>query len=459
MIGASTRYLEMPVGFFLALAPLFFLVQGLLGFSGAILVAAYFVFLLWYRFRQTNSWDEFFLYGVTFLLLFDSPTFTFTPFKLRLWYPLLALAGLLILLERRKSNLTFPVVSSAVGGYVFFYYVTMSSLWLFWDDWDGKLSNLKYLFLAAGLMLFYRSLWFRLSMLQCQAFLRYLATLSIFVSLWGLLQVFFNTFTLFGPLFQRDSYNLRPSAFFSETTWYAEFCLFGILLVIYLINRRLVKPQWVLFLLPLLISLVVSNTRNAFVGLAVAIIGLIFLSLFRRRREPVPLWNRWSVGLLLATTLGLVLASLVAWPEVVAQAQRIVQRFTGNDASGQSRLEAFARSWKELETGWFTGQGYTWHPDQGTAAGTVTGSKSFNLVFMITYIFGWSGLAVLAVGIIAFIRSAVSNYLRYDWLAAKYALVLFAAYFVMSMFTPIHQYPFGLMVFALATVLHRRADA
>jgi hypothetical protein len=252
--------------------------------------------------------------------------------------------------------------------------------------------------------------------------------------------------TTLGSRFQLDFKSIRPSAFFSETTWYAEYLVFGILLL----ARKTIRtgrPSYWFAMLPGLAGIAISVTRNAWLALAIGLVSVLLLFAgFGLKARRGFLFNRYTLGL---TLLGIA-AIAFALAKLPGAFNFLMEKINLQDASAIGRQIAFVQSIQDIRDSWLLGNGFTWYSYQVTSSGTYIGAKSFNLFFMITYIFGVSGVVALGLLLLGYYSRALLRYARTQSLDSGLGLIWMTCYLAIAVFTPIHQYPFGMLVLALA---------
>lgn len=277
-------------------------------------------------------------------------------------------------------------------------------------------------------------------------FLDHMSVMAVFVALSGLYQVASNfSYGHGGP--QILPVEGRPVGFFSETTWYGEFLVFAVLLEAYRLSRRLFIKGTHLRVLLYATGMALSLTRNAFLALAVAGLSNIVLTLSLpilklRRPRGAP---RFFIPLVITALVILV---------YVAVSQNLISTALGklsfHEASAMSRLEAFNWSFSRFGEHLFWGHGFGWDSSMITLAGTALGSKSFDFILMIHYIFGLSGTIPLVLALLVFLLRGSANSLIRNSKGARYSVLLMLCFLVISAFAPLHQYGLGMLVVAIS---------
>jgi len=248
-----------------------------------------------------------------------------------------------------------------------------------------------------------------------------------------------------------DYYNLRPAAFFSETTWYAEYLVFVVILMFMKVNLN--RQYRLLWLLPLFIlGLIFSATRNAYLSLVVYLC-LSFIFLISRPKLNTKLFINKHLFYVLLLSL-VIVVSLNQY--ILNYLDMVVSKFLFTNAS-ISRMDSFRVAIQNINSSLFIGHGFYW--DESVYAGPSSiGAKSFNLFLMILHIFGLAGFIPFIFLIIKYYVRAGLDYLKSQSMFIKYSIIIFSAFLVMSMFAPIHQYGFGMYIVAYALYLQYRGN-
>ena len=180
---------------------------------------------------------------------------------------------------------------------------------------------------------------------------------------------FFQTisfFTSFGePLIP---YSIRPTAFTSEATWFG---LIGLLGIINLHNDKNVLKKFYLFVY--IIAILISESRNAYIGLA------LYTILFNWRILPY-----------------LILAMLTTY-FLVSEAMdmsSIIDRFKLADSSSVGRFVAYSDSFTLI---WSNAIGTGWDYSYSDGAQPTVGAKSFNFFLHFFHVYGWIGIIPMSV--------------------------------------------------------------
>ncbi len=381
---------------------------------------------------------------IPFLVLFDSPLFAFTAFNLRIWYAIVVVGiirKVILLLSGRvrfSGKKIVPIV----------FFVVLSVFHFIIDDQNGRLSNIKYWLFTIGAALILVADLKPVFIKQKRFMLGYILAMIYFVTLFGLVQ-YAAVKTGLGQRFMLNPSTVRPDAFFSETTWYASYALFGLILLFYYCTHYM-KSTGFLLSLTFIAAIFISNTRNAY--LAIALVSL-FAMLFFAGRLHLPFSKHLAKGYFLLLIVISIVISFVL-PLVADTVANLQVKLSLQDASAMGRATGFTKSFQQISASPYLGQGFNWSmEDTIQSAGTAIGAKSFNLFLQIFHIFGLLGLVpfVIIVGRRLSwlgLRTIALNSLEY-----RYSFYFFLAFLSMSFFAPIHQHSAGVLFLAVSAWL------
>ena len=385
--------------------------------------------------------------SIVYLIVFDSNFFDYTSFHIRIWYFLLVvgfLAYFLPLLAKpiatRKIKLSYAIVVLLLFGVTLFHFS--------FDNLLGKLYAIKYWIFTLGLLGFLYLVFRDCSSKTMQRLVEYFLSIFIFIALIGIYQYFFNLKLGLPNRFSAPllNINIRPSAFFSETTWYGEYSVFGFIMLLY--NAELNESFSYLFawMIIFLIAIIISGTLNA----ALAFFLISFILILTNKKK---IWLYFLIYLLLLLFLAICLISFnVSFHHF--QLSTLLYKLQAKKGSFSGRELAFVKSFNALKKKIWFGHGFNWSAtiDRISQSGTSLYAKSFNLFFMIQYIFGLVGTIPLLLGIIMFYKQAF-KILKEKATLAWYAIAIFSGFLFMSMFAPLHQYPYGMYIVSLALLI------
>ena len=424
----------------------FYLAHAFLGFEGVIPVACGMFCLTLVVLRP--SFAEALMYGLTYLVLFDNDKFTFTTYKLRVWYPVV-LAVLPFCLVRRAFHRRTGTGINAIDllfGFALGLILLLLARALVAEG-EGRLLFAKNVLFYGGVVFVFCDLLTRENVWNiCEFFVQ----CALFVSLWGFLQLGHNL--LGDPRFQVDFAAFRPSGFFSESTWYAEFGLFGLYLALiqgrWSVSDKRSEPFYFFVACVCFLAMVVSFARNPMLAL---IVFVVFAFVFLRGFLLTSILRVMMVNGI-ALVSGLLLLLIFLYDPVVG----FISRFGGFitklymlDLSVVGRLEAFQQSFEMLgNTSFLFGSGFDlW---DNTSTGTFIGAKSFNVFLMLLHQGGLMALAValafFGLPFLVLLRTCIQQ----KTVVALIGLTLLLNYLWICQFAPLHLYPFGAVVLGIS---------
>lgn len=424
----------------------FFLILSIGGFSSAFpLSIAISVFVILYNSRLVGIENSLVL-GIIYLLAFDSTVFYFGIANIRIWYIYLILVYTLKIILRRRDFFRFE--KNILEYLCLIFLLGLSIYYLVVEDLITKVNNLKYWGFYVGLILVLND-FFRKNISDYSRILNYLISISSFIMLWGLFQFFTNLQMISN--FQLDYFNLRPSGFFSETTWYSEFTFFGLLLIFLkvLTDKNNVK---LLFLVPLyVLGFMASVTRNTFLACALYLFLSFILSIFIEKKIYLNISKSRVFQVFGGTVVVLITYLLIKMSDIAAF---FSGKFDGQDGSAQGRIEAYKISINRIFNSDLLGNGFYWDFSHSTSSGSALGAKSFNLFLMMGHIFGPFGFFVFMLLIFVFLMKVFLYYFKYKSIYMRYSIIVLLLFIQMSMFAPLHQYPFGMMIVSISVFLY-----
>lgn len=375
---------------------------------------------------------------IIYLLIFDSKFFSFTKYNFRIWYfleiPLLCYYLIKAVLTKRDTKI------NCISLVTISFLLLLTVIYFFIDPIDGKLSIIKYLFFSVGtIYVLVNSLLSITKQTDINKLINFFISLGLYVCIWGIIQ-YFSWGTSYHKLFQFDYFNQRPSAFFSETTWYSEYIFFTLLLLSYYQFFITNKKGYFFLIFPCLFGILLSSTRNAYLAFAVVFLVTFIADIYRG-------YINKKVFLLIFFVFCLFFAFLVITNQLIF-IQKITNRFSNGDSG---RLTAFKKSILLIKEELFFGHGFSFNSKTDVAGvGSYIGAKSFNFFLMITHILGLFGITSLLVLITNFFIRLLKQWKLYNSYYTKLALTFISCFLSMSMFAPIHQYPFGMFIVSVS---------
>jgi len=413
-------------------------------FITAILFTSIFIFFyFWNKYGYFKS----IILLLTYLMLFDDTPFIFTGLQFRIWYFVLILYMIsftvyFLIYSTRKIRFKCTYISLLlvpIVGVSFAHFVT--------DPMVFKIHNLKYWIFYIGLIvvLYKGYLSFNTSK-EYDELISFIVSLSLFVSIIGILQVLT---TVIGMPLLGEYY--RPQAFFSEATWYGEYLIFGIVIT-YFQLRRSKKKYYLIYVYIELLGVLVSATRNAFLAIIVLIFIEFVIFIFRFKFN-------YSIFKNIYTFIGLIILSFLIYHfwEMINEVvfKLIIGKLNVKESSANSRLVAFDWSIRHFNKNLIFGNGFKWDGSMITKMGTALGSKSFNLIFMIQWLFGLLGLIPFLIIIFLHLLFSFWSYLINNIREHLLSFQIFTVFLSISMFAPLHQFSFGMYTIALSIFFYK----
>jgi hypothetical protein len=444
--------LEKPINFVLINFVSYFIVLAILGFDAAFPLCIFFsIFIIIYNKKKIGLKGSLVL-AIIYLLAFDNEIFYFSDYNIRIWYFYLIIIYLISFYEiirRRQKEITLSrlFLLEYLFGFVFF---TWSLYFLIIEDFISKINNIKYWVFYIGLILVLNHFFIKKNNYYDQI-IDYIISITVFIMFWGILQFFTNL--IFYPNYQLDYYNIRPSAFFSETTWYSEFTFFGLLLILLKVLTKNKKLK-LLYLIPFyILGFLFSITRNTYLALFLYLFFTFFLTIVIQKKINLKIMK--SQFIVISFFL-LVLIIIAYAPELYEISNLFVLKFSGNDDSAQGRIEAYHISVNNILNGNILGNGFYWDKSHSTESGSALGSKSFNIFLMMGSIFGIFGGVLFIILILSYLLKLVYYYYLCKSIYIKYSFIVFLIFIQMAMFAPIHQFPFGMLIVSISVFLFKK---
>lgn len=384
---------------------------------------------------------------VVLLVAFDSEIFSISFLKLRVWYFLLLLSFFLELVnymlfswKEKRFN-----ISNAI---FLFYFIVLSVFSSINNNLLGDLYCVKYWLFTIGFFLWLSTVFKRIVKKYFVSAMSYITAVFLSVALFGLWQYLMNKTSL-GSLYMSIPGNVRPEAFFSETTWYATFCFTGLVLLSYQAYKTKEK-MYICARLIFLLGIFLSNTRNAFLGLSFFV--FIEILLLIKKRKCIKRSTLKNLYLIVSVV---VIGILLFWKEVNSIFTAVLIKFSFTDASALGRINAFNSLIADIAEKPLFGLGFNWDAvkDVIQSSGTAIGAKAFNVFLQVAYIFGIAGFVpfVIMVLYFAYKKWYLTFYLdEFN----KYSLIFFCSFFLLSSFAPLHQFPSGILMLGLSNIVN-----
>jgi hypothetical protein len=442
-----------PVSFIVLNLITYFIALSLGGFELAFIISIFWsIFIILYNYKEFGLKDSLVL-AIIYSLVFDSKTFYISELNLRVWYFYLIVVIVLTLIEKLQS-FNFSLKRLSLVEYLFgFIFFCWSLFFLIIENFESKINNVKYWLFYVCLLLVLNDFFFK-HINKFWNILDFLISITVFITVWGVFQFTTNIFLI--PNFQLDYYNIRPSGFFSETTWYSEFIFFGLILIFLRIFCSINKNK-LLYLVPFFIlGMILSVTRNTYLAILLFLIFSFGLSLIVEKK----IYTRILKSKITLFFLFFILFFLVLYfPRLRDISTSLFEKFSFEDNSALGRVEAIEASIKLIKQGNIYGNGFNWDKSQVTSSGSAIGSKSFSLILMISSIFGFFGGVIFAVFVLYFSLKQLIYYIKYKLIYFKYSFIIFVIFIQMSMFAPLHQYPIGILIIAISVLLFNKGNS
>lgn len=397
----------------------------------SIFVFAYYLF--------KNMRDIILLKLIVYLMFFDiNDLFTFGGvFNLRIWYFIVIFLLIKVfIVELRTPKIRFKISNVILA--ISMIVLSLFSIFINGSSMDGILFLMR-------LIVFYFPVLFLFIKLINEKMLVYdilffFTSMILFSTLTGIIQMFFLTQ---GNDILYSVGTMRPQAYFSETTWYSEYAVIGLIVALIQQYERKIVKYFILFINVL--AVVLSMTRNAILGLLVVVVYILFVR--RKKEEVVALIAIISVALI---SYGFALTK----SDYLLGFEFITDKFNLSDASALGRLDAIKANIEYLmDTQKFLwGSGFSFN-DASELSGSAIGAKSFNLFLAV-----FSSAGNLLFLIFSFTIGRI--YIKYFSNTSRNAfnsagLLMFTVYLIYSMFAPFHFYPLSWFVLGLSLILIR----
>ena len=252
------------------------------------------------------------------------------------------------------------------------------------------------------------------------------------------LSVGFNNNPLLPPVYNLE---LRPVAFFSETTWLSEMAFFVLLGSLSLSSKveRLAIISICLFVI------IVTVTRNTYLAILVSLLSVLGTQIVLLRVKK-------SIMLYVLLTIFLATFLFITNDWVQGFIIALVERFTDLEKGGGGRLDAFKvalNMFVQSDTKIF-GNGFDWNSNIVAGQGSSLGAKAFNSLIMLNHIYGPLFVILILFFIFKFVYKCMMGIKRRQNDIVYYIYIASIMSFLsMSLFAPIHQYPLGALLLGL----------
>ena len=243
---------------------------------------------------------------------------------------------------------------------------------------------------------------------------------------------------------------LRPSAFFSESTWYGEHAFFGLLVATFLLLNNIssrVRFTLKIFAAILALAVFLSFTRNAWLCLCLSFVVLALMNVkwatiafHQVKRASI------YVGVLLVPLFFFKIDKVL---DTLMSLTSFFGKLSGKDASATGRIDAIGKSLDILSglNFWF-GTGFEW--EYATVSGSAIGAKAFNILLMFFHQGGVIAfMTVLLLFLHLFLEQIRIGFQENNSLAVL-SFLFAGSFFVMAQFAPMHMYSMGIPVMGIS---------
>lgn len=406
-----------------------------------------------------------FTYVILYQLIFDSNYYNFTNYHIRLWYLLLMpllIYIIFIQLNRAINNNKLVIYTKKIYLFnilIIILFAFLSIAYFFFEPLEAKLYIIKYWLISIGLIYYIYYIFRQANRDIFIEVLDYLIALALFVALWGIIQFHYNTTLGINNVFNNPLSNkdIRPNAFFSETTWYSEYIVFGIIFTS--LRLKIKFNRNFLWIFPVFIfGIIISVTRNAFLGLIIFFVVDIILILILGKIPKIPIKTITINKYFIFAILIVVGYISYAYGQLTMNfINSIIYRFTHANMESH-RIEAFKAGVKYITQSPLIGHGFNYNYNEDKFSGSFSsaiGSKAFNLFLMIGSIFGIPGLIYLIVLVFWHYLTSVLIYIKTRSIYIRYSIILISVFLSMSMFAPIFQFPFGMYIVGISLSIRK----
>lgn len=389
------------------------------------------------------------LMSVLFLVIFDNDILNWTDSKIRPWYFIVMLALLFDVCHGLMSK-KILAINDFFAFYSFLYFFAMSVFFFFSEDLQSKLYIAKYWLFSVGIVYILLQL-SKMSKISLEDGLRFWQFTVLFSTLWGLLQFVGNVSGFAKDLLQHDWFNISPSGFFSERTWYGQYAAVGAILSFYFF----IKTRNIIQLCMAILSLacvIISFSRSAVIPILAAILGFLLFIFFSKKISKKILYN------LIVGIAVLVVVSLIEF-EGGLDIFYLFEKFHVAEEGIQGRIEAldlYLKSVQQNPYGYIFGNGFAWNESETSSIGTAIGAKSSNVILMIFHIFGFYGAILCVLLILNMLIKYILIVKRNPTAEAILGFILFISFIGLSLVVPAHQYPSSLMVLFFSILIYKR---
>lgn len=447
-------YLKFPIKYFIGLLffiSIYYIFLNLFGYSSVVFLSVISLFLIIPFFNIKYDFYSISSISILFLTIFDNEVITWSSYNIRTWYIIIILiiiCRMILFFTKRKIRIKFNVYLILL-----LYFLLISFVHFIFDDMIAKLYNIKYWLFTIGFVssFYWVSVRARLSKNDL-LFLWYY--FIIFSTLWGILQYSGNILGFAGINLQHDWFNISPSGFFSERTWYGQYCAIGIVLTSYFLAKTNFKRYYI-FIPIFLFGFIISYSRSAFIPIIAYFLSSIIVFLVNSKIKKSMFINILIYSILTVCVI-LVLNKLE-----ILNIIGFFNKFSNSDIGIQGRYEAFYLYYNNLimnPIDYLVGNGFYWDRTHSSSIGVAIGAKSANLLFMIFHIFGLFGLIFAIILILILLLRIINNIISDNSFESKLSLTMYLTFIGLTFFVPAHMYPPTLVILFFSMYLSSKKE-
>ena len=427
----------------------YFVLLSLLGYQSVAYISVLTIFpLAFLLFRRVSVFLVLYI-SVIFLVIFDNDVLNWTDSKIRPWY-FSVMVILLIAQVRGLIGNKSLAIKNPMHLIVLAYYLLMSAGFFLLEDSVSRLYIAKYWLFSIGLVyaLLYSAKQSKISLGESLQFWQFTI---LFSAIWGLLQFSGNILGFSRDLLQHDWYNISPSGFLSERTWYGQYSAVGLILSVYYFVRNRNISQFLMILL-CSFCVIISFSRSATIPLMAGLLCYFFYCVVHRA------FSRSLVKFIVGFCLLLLMFVFLDFG-LEFNLKALYSKFDISDIGVQGRFEALELFFVEVQRnpyGYILGNGFSWDEGQVSSIGTAVGAKSSNLFLMIFHVFGVLGLSLGLVAFLAFFYKYMRLVMASKSTESLLGFILLSSFIGLSLVVPAHQFPSSLVIFFFSIFIYKQ---
>ena len=361
------------------------------GYSFATALSIISLPLLFLRLVNNKNTYSFVFFSILYLVVFDNDELNLTELKLRPWYLLIMFSLIPACFKFSiKFNKMYFKKENVITLILMSYFFIESISFFIIEDSSSRMYIFKYWFFTVGLLIVLFFL-FNYSNLNIVDALEIWYFTVLFATTWGLIQFIGNILGFAHDKLQHDWFNVSPSAFFSERTWYGQYSSLCLVLSFFFYSQS----RNLIYILLSIISLfctVLSFSRSALIPLICAAIVFLFINFYVHGIK-----QNFLKHLTFTIIISLGIALVLALATDLDFFLPFLEKFDMDDTNIQGRFEAldiFYLNFINDPYSYIFGNGFKWDDSQVSSIGTAVGAKSANLFLMVFYVFGVFGFII-----------------------------------------------------------------